>query len=235
MAMGATRFKFDESKLVAPGQSMGGMYTNLIGAVEPRLGALVPTGAGGFWNLMILDTSLVPGAREILAALFQANAAELRFLHPAMSLIAMGWEIAEPMASMARLARRPLPGFPVRHVYEPVGQGDLYFPTRVFDAAALAYGNQQAGEALWPSMQDALATDGLDGVAAYPVAANVGAGAAAHTGVVVQLAGDGIADPHYVFRQLDAVKHQYGCFFATFLATGRATVVAPAALGTPCQ
>ena len=45
-------------KLVAGGQSMGGMYTNLVGAVEPRFGALVPTGAGGFWNLMILDTNI---------------------------------------------------------------------------------------------------------------------------------------------------------------------------------
>jgi len=232
---GVAAHRFDPDRLVAGGQSMGGMYTNLIGAVEPRLGALVPTGAGGFWNLMILDTSLIPGARAILAALFQANPAELRFLHPAMSLLAMGWEIAEPMASMARLARRPLPGFPVRHVYEPVGQGDIYFPTIVFDAAALAYGNQQAGEALWPSMQDALAADGLDGVAAYPVSANVGAGAAAHTGVVVQLAGDGIADPHYVFRQLDAVKHQYGCFLRTYLDRGVPTVPAPGPLDAPCD
>lgn len=38
---------FDPQKLVAGGQSMGGMYTNLVGAVEPRFGALVPTGAAG--------------------------------------------------------------------------------------------------------------------------------------------------------------------------------------------
>jgi len=35
-------------RLTLGGQSMGGMYTNLVGAIEPRFGALVPTGAGGF-------------------------------------------------------------------------------------------------------------------------------------------------------------------------------------------
>jgi hypothetical protein len=37
-----------------------------------------------------------------------------------------------------------------------------------------------------------------------------------------------------IYRQLDAVKHQYGCFLETFLATGHAVVPAPAELGTPC-
>ena len=32
------------------------------------------------------------------------------------------------------------------NIYEPVGKDDSYFPTNVYDAAALAYGNQQAGD-----------------------------------------------------------------------------------------
>ena len=40
----------------------------MIGAVEPRYGAFVPTGAGGFWNMMILETSIVPGVRALLTA-----------------------------------------------------------------------------------------------------------------------------------------------------------------------
>jgi hypothetical protein len=31
------------------------------------------------------------------------------------------------------------------------------------------------------------------------------------------------------------VKYQYGCFFSTFLKTGKAQVLAPKALGSPCQ
>lgn len=228
---GPTTHRFDPARLTGGGQSMGGMYTNMIGAVEPRLGALVPTGAGGFWSMMILDTDLIGGARGFMGGVFATDATQLTFLHPGMSLLGVGWEIAEPMASMARLARRPLPGFPVRHIYEPVGLGDVYFPTIIFDAAALAYGNRQAGSALWPELQDALALDGLHGLDSYPVSGNLGG----QTRVVVQFASDGIADAHYIYRQLDEVKHQYGCFLASYVQTGTPSVPAPAALTAPCD
>jgi hypothetical protein len=66
-------------------------------------------------------------------------------------------------------------------------------------------------------------------VLAYPVSENlVAADGTPYTGVVVQYAADAIThDGHLVFQQLDAVKHQYGCFFASQLATGHATLVAP--------
>ncbi len=228
---GADHF-FDPSKLVAGGQSMGGMYTNMVGAVEPRFPALVPTGAGGFWNLMILDptTMVVPGARQLLGTALGIDDTQLVFVHPAMNTLALAWEPAEPMAYMARLGRRPLPGMPVHHVYEPVGQGDSYFPTDVYDAAALAYGNEQAGAPVWPTMQDALGLDGLDGLLSYPVRSDE----AGRTRVVVQYMGDGIVDPHYIYRQLDAVKHQYGCFLESYLRDGTPTVPAPGGLTDPC-
>ena len=221
---------FDPNKLVAGGQSMGGMYTNLVGAVEPRYGALVPTGAGGFWNLMILETTSVPGARALLAGALGLDDTTLSFVHPTLDLMALAWEAAEPIASMARIARRPLPGLTVRNVYEPVGKDDSYFPIDVYDAAALAYGNQQAGTAVWPSMQDALALDHLGGLITYPVKANEGG----KTRAVVQYMGDGIVDPHYIYRQLDAVKHQYGCFLESYLRDGVPTVPAPGGLTDPC-
>ena len=228
---GALAHRFDPATLSAGGQSMGGMYTNMIGAIEPRFGALVPTGAGGHWAVMILDTDLIAGARGFLGGTFATDATVLTFLHPGMSLLGVSWEIAEPMASMARLGRRPLPDFPVRHVYEPVGLDDIYFPTEIFDAAALAYGNRQAGTPLWPELQSALALDGLDGLDGYPVRANVGG----HTRVVVQFASDGIADSHYIYRQLDEVKHQYGCFLASYVRTGTPSVPAPGALTAACE
>ena len=221
---------FDPAKLVAGGQSMGGMYTNMVGAVEPRFGALVPTGAGGYWNLMILDTQTIPGARELLATALGVDDRTLTFDHPAMELMALAWEPAEPLVYMARIARLPLDGRPVRHVYEPVGQGDSYFQTNVYDAAALAYGNQQAGTQVWPTMQDSLALDGLGGLLTYPVHANEDG----HTRVVVQYMGDGIVDPHYIYRQLDAVKHQYGCFLESYFRDGVPTVPAPGGLLDPC-
>jgi hypothetical protein len=53
--------------------------------------------------------------------------------------------------------------------------------------------------------------------------------------VVVQYMGDGIIDPHYIYRQLPAVKHQYGCFLETYLKNGVATVYAPGDITDACQ
>ena len=228
---GATAHRFDATNLTAGGHSMGGMYTNMIGAVEPRFGALTPFGAGGFWNMMILDTSIVAGARNLLGGVLGVDAEQLSFVHPTLSLIGLGWEIAEPGSSMARLSRRPLPGTPRRHVYQPIGLDDKYFPNPVFDAAALAYGNRQTGELVWQGTQDALKLDGLDGMMAYPVRAN---GEGGTTSVVVQYEDGGIVDAHQIHRQLDAVKYQYGCFLASYLRDGVPTVPAPAALDSAC-
>jgi hypothetical protein len=221
--------RFNADKLVAGGHSMGGMYTNMIAAIEPRYGAITPFGAGGFWNMMILDTAIVPGARGLLGSVLGVDGDTLTWTHPALGLIEMGWEIADPINSMARIAHRPLPGLTARHVYQPVGLDDKYFPMPIFDAAALAYGNQQAGDMVWTTTQDALRTEGLDGLVPYPVRGNRGT-----TAVVVQYRDGGIVDAHQIYRQLDEVKYQYGCFLASYLHDGVPTVPAPAAPSTSC-
>jgi hypothetical protein len=213
---------------------MGGAYTNIIGAVEPKIGAVVPAGAGGLWHRFVLDTAILDNAGELISILLGSDS-ELSFLHPAMQLPAMAWEAVEPMVYMQRLANRPLPGHPTRDIYEPVGQNDRFFDSKTFDAAALAYGNQQAGNALWPTMQEALALLGLEGFAEYPVSNNrESESGEAHTGLVVQFEGDGLQDPHVIFAQLDEVKYQYGCFFRSYLDDGVATVPAPGPLGSAC-
>jgi hypothetical protein len=230
----ATEGSFDPGNLTLGGHSMGGMYTNMIGAVESRFGALTPFGAGGFWNMMILDTEVVMGGRSLLAGILGIDGEGLTFMHPALALIGIGWEVAEPGASMARLARRPLAGFPERHVYQPVGLDDRYFPNAVFDAAALAYGNSEAGDIVWPGTQDALRTQGLDGIMAYPVRANRTNPGRRTTSVVVQYTDGGIADGHQIYRQLPAVRYQYGCFLASYLRDGVPTVPAPGAESAAC-
>jgi hypothetical protein len=231
---GETAFHFESSKLLAMGQSMGGMYTNMVSAIEPRIRAAVPTGAGGYWSYFILVTSRIPNVAGAVAAIFGTD--QLTFLHPVMQLLETAWEASDPFVYMPRVGRRPLSGHPARPIYEVVGKDDSYFPTVLYDAVALAYEHPEAGTVVWPTMQDALALAGLDGIIAYPVTQNrTSAAGGAYTGVVVQYPGDGITDAHNIAFQLDAVKYQYGCFLSTFLArSGVATVPAPAALGTPC-
>ncbi len=231
---GETAFHFDEAKVVAQGQSMGGMYTNMISAVEPRIRAAVPTGAGGFWTYYVLQTTVIDNAQGLLGVILNTRA-KLTFMHPALSVLEAGLEPSDPFVYMPRLGLRPLPGAPVRPVYEPVGKGDSYFSTDLYNAVALSYGHNQAGDLVWPEMQDVLKLGGLDGILPYPVKSNVtSADGSKYTGVVVQYEGDGIYDPHAIYSQLDAVKYQYGCFFSTYLSSGNATVPAPAPLGTPC-
>lgn len=232
---GETAHHFDGDAFVGLGQSMGGMYTNMIGAVEPALGALVPTGAGGYWSYFILETGLIPGADTLIGSLIGAEGSTLTHLHPGLALLELAWEPADPIVFMPRLSRRPLPGIGARPVYEPVGMDDSYFPTRVYDAMALAYGHEQAGESVWPAMQEALALDGRRGLLPYPVTNNrTSVLGDLYTGVVVQYAGDGFSDPHDIFVQLEDVRYQYGCFLRTFVDTGSAVVAAPMPLGTPC-
>ena len=231
---GETAYRFSTDPVLAMGHSMGGMYVNLIAPVEPRIKAVVPTGAGGFWTYFILQTQLVPGAANTLKAILGSG--PLVFTHPALGLVQTAWETSEPIVGANRLAARPLPGHTARHIYEPVGQGDYYFPTPIFDAMALSMENQQAGDIVWPTMQAALAHKALDGLLTYPISRNrPTADGDGRTGVVVQYPGDGIHDPHNIFQHDERVKHQYGCFFQTFLRDGSARVVAPVGLDASCD
>ncbi len=231
---GATSIGFDPGSLFAMGQSMGGAYTNYLGATEPRIRAVVPTGAGGFWSFFVLETTVIQNAAGVIGVVL-ATPNPLSFAHPALHLLETAWEPVDPLAYVPRIAQYPLDGHPVRPIYEPVGKGDRYFSTEVYDAMSLGYGNREAGDAVWPTMQDGMTLAGRGGLSSYPVSNDVTSESGEpYTGVVVQYEGDGIADPHAIYRQLDAVKYQYGCFLESMLRTGTAVVPAPAALGTPC-
>lgn len=229
---GETTYRFAESPH-AQGQSMGGMYTNLVSATERRIKLAVPTGAGGFWTYFILKTSTVPGAAGLVALLLKTQE-RLSFLHPALQIAETALEPVDPMVSAARVARRPLEGHPARPIYEPVGKDDSYFPEPIFDAMDLAYGHPRVGDEVWPTMREAQKLVGLDAPLAYPVKGNLKSeGGAPYTGAIVQYAPDGY-DGHAIYRKHDGVIYQYGCFHASFRKTGVAVIPAPTAPGTPC-
>lgn len=231
---GETTYHFADAPLLVQGQSMGGMYTNIISAVEPRIQASIPTGAGGYWSYFITRTPLFDDTDGLIASLL-STAHPLSYLHPTLQLLQTAWETSDPLVFMPRLAHRPLPGHPTRSIYEPAGLGDSYFPTQVYDAVALAYQHPETGDQIWTSMQDALKLEGLDGLRPYPLTLNLtNESGTKYTGAIVQYMGDGVYDPHAIYAQLDAVKYQYGCFVESFLKTGKATFPAPQPLGTPC-
>ncbi|MEL6224967.1 MAG: hypothetical protein AAFR31_20225 [Cyanobacteria bacterium J06627_8] len=237
---GATSFRIDTTSMVALGQSQGAQYAAMMGAVEPKITSVIPTGSGGFWALLFATfTNQEGGDFEKIAAVLDnvlKKEDAIDHLYPPLRLLQSSWEAAEPMVYMPRIAKRPLPGHPVRSVYQPVGQGDSAFPEVIFDAVALATGIEQAGDELWPEMQESLAIEGYDGLIDYPVSDNLKSDdGRPYTGVVVQYAGDGLADPHTIFSQLDDVKSQYGCFMDSVQKTGNATVPRPKPVDLPCN
>jgi hypothetical protein len=230
------KIHFDPANLFSQGQSMGGMYTNLVTAVEPSFRAAVPTGAGGFWTYFIFTSAFVPNANAELQLALGVDDGQLTFMHPALSMVETGWEAIDPIVSVPRVSRRPLPGTNPRPIYEPVGQDDSYFSNDVYNAVALAYGHREVGDVIWPDMQTALAEESLSGIVPYPAVNDISSiDGGPYTGVVAQYDADTITgDGHYIAFQLDAVKYQYGCFLESMLKTGVAVVPAPAPLGTPC-
>ena len=230
-----TSYRFKDGLISVQGQSMGGLYTNLFGATEPRVGAVVPTGAGGYWSYMFMRTTVFGNTRGLIAFILDA-AGELSFMHPAMHAIETAIESADPVVFTPRLARNPLAGHPVRSIYAPAGKLDSYFPMAVYDAMAIAYGTPEAGSAIWPEMQGGLKLAGLDGLRSYPLVDNLTSSRAGakYTGAIVQYAGDGTFDPHALYSQEPAVKHQLRCFHASFHKTGKPVIVAPGDTSDPC-
>lgn len=219
----------------AMGQSQGAVYLNLVSAVEPRIGAVVPTGSGAHWSRMLLLSDRLP-IRAIIAGLLGLDTPPT-WLHPTLQVLQAAWEPVETLPYLSRVGARPLPGHPARHVFQPVGQGDSFYPEPLFDAMAVAYDHQQVGADVWPGMQQALTRVGRHAKASYPVANNRPvSGGGARTGVVAQFANDGVKGGHYVFQQLEGIKHQYGCFFQSYFSTGVARLPAPVSpVGATCE
>lgn len=218
------------------GQSMGAQYASMLGALDPRVGAVLPTGSGGLWTLVILIATIEDGldVGTLIGPLLGTDA-PVSHLHPALQLVQFALEPAETMIFAPRIGHRPLPGHPARHLFQPVGRNDPGFPNEIYDAMALASGNAQAGDVVWPSLQEALALDGLDGLIAYPVGANrTSVDGRSRAGVVVQYEGDGILDSHHIFAQRDDLKHQYGCWFESFFRDGSPTLPPPGPIDAPC-
>lgn len=224
---------FFRDRPAAMGQSMGAMYVNLFSAVEDRFGAVVPTGAGGFWTWFILETGLIEGAGDLIGVMLKIGG-KPSFMHPSLHLVQLAWEVVDPLVSASEVSR--LNTKKAKHIYQPVGLGDTYFPTKVLDAMALSYGHQQAGKEVWTTTQKKLKLAGKDGIISYPVKNNLkSATGSSYTGVVVQYEGDGVYDPHSIAFQREDVKHQYACFLKSYFDTGDAVVPAPADFGVKCK
>ena len=233
---GTDGYRLATDEVYLMGQSLGGQIVNMVGAVEPRVVGVAPTGSGGYWSLTVRADEFAPGlpADAAIALLLQVPTVR-GHLHPGLQLVQSVFEPAEPVVYAARLARDPLTGHEPRAVYQAIAIDDPGFPNVIYNAMALASGTVQAGTVLDAGLQQVLALDGREGVLAYDVTGNArSVDGRSYTGVVAQYASDELTDGHHIFAQLDAVKFQYGCFLRSLVDGGAGVVAAPAPLGSGC-
>lgn len=219
----ATEVKFDVSKLVATGQSMGGMYISMLTAMDPLINAVVPTGAGGYFTLQFLINTVAGDAREILGALLRTAPANLSQLHPTMVLANMALEPTDPLVFVQHIARRPLAGNPPRNVLEPMAPNDEYFPPPIYAALAASYRHPRVGASLIPEVDEAQALAGVAPIATYPVTDNFNGVTAALQHYPVSITGSG----HNIYNYRDDLRYQLTCFLKTWVTTGTAVILEP--------
>lgn len=224
---------FRADRVAAMGQSLGAIELGLWGPVEPRLGAVLPSGAGGDYAEMFPTARVIPGDL-ILRALALPNPDEkMEPLHMLGFLIQMALEPVDPVTHARRVLREPLDGIPAKHVYAPAGYDDGFFRPGSIRALMGALGVELAGEHVQEDLVEL--ADRTDRHAPpYPVSANVETPNGARTAVVVQFLEDGILDGHHVSFQLDHVKHQYLCWLQSWFRHDAPIVVAPAPLEAAC-
>ena len=232
---GATRVPLRPASLVAQGQSMGGMYTNLVGAVEPACVRVVPTGAGGFWSLFVIVTNADSHGTQLLAAVLASTPARSRSCTRACSCSRRRGSRPSRSCTCRASAHRPLPAIrcgrstsrSARTTATSRRRSTTPSRSRTITRRPATSCGRDAGRA---RARRARRRARLSGRATTARPRPVRPTPASSCSTL----GDGYSDPHAIFAQLDAVKYQYGCFLETFLKTGKAVLAAPAPLGTPC-
>ena len=229
---GGANTGFDAGHVAIMGHSMGSWIAPLAAAYEPLFGALILSGAGGSWieNIMWKQKPVAPF--PVVSTLLRHS--DLRAEDPVLSLAQWALESSDPQTYGAMVVREPPPGTAPRHVLMIQGIVDNYILPRIANATSLSLGLDLAGPALDsgddPRLAGQLSLGPLLPLAGrkaidLPATSNIMlADGRFATAVVTQRHEDGIEDGHEVMFQLDAPKHEYQCFLASWLATERPSV-----------
>jgi pimeloyl-ACP methyl ester carboxylesterase len=209
--------RFDTSHLAIMGHSMGASIAPLAAAFEPRLRALILSGAGGSWIENILHKERPFRTRELAEALLRYSGRGYRLGadDPVLGLLQWAGEPAD-----AQIYGPLLVGS--RHVLMFQGIVDHYILPPIANALSLSLSLDLAGPALDTSLleytpiADLLSLRSRSAIT-LPAAGNImNPSGALVTAVVAQHPEDGIEDGHETVFQTEAPKTQYRCFLQTF-------------------
>jgi hypothetical protein len=198
----------DAGRIGLYGHSQGGNAAAIAGGYEPQVGAVVLSGTGGGIATSLLEKQKPVSAAGLLPWLVGETVSQP--IHPAMQMMQLYFDRADPLNHGRRIAAVPMPGLEARHLLHVLGSADNYAPVSTQVAFA-------AGAAL-PVLHPVLPLGPLVAITA-PVQMNFGAGARRTTALEAQFDPDGY-DGHFVSSYNAAAKLTIRRFLGTYFRDG---------------
>lgn len=223
-------FKFDPDMQVVMGHSLGSYLTGIQTAIDPQpYQGAIWSGAGGSWIEFVFGPT-DPIHLQFVAELFALNLSPLEHLdlwHPIPMLAEMLVGGANNILYTEKILRHPNKEPP--HVLVIEGHNDHQVPENIQRPLLTSLGVDLGGEDVGSTPADTVFYYMEIGGALqhpFPIGNNKLIDEQERTAIVVRHAEDAETDldGHYVTFQLDAPKHQYGCFLEN-LRNGQAPVI----------
>ncbi|MCA9772520.1 MAG: hypothetical protein KC466_08925 [Myxococcales bacterium] len=211
---------YDADRILFMSQSQGSTLAPNAIATERRIKAAVLSGAGlsAIYTMNFKKAPFdVREAVSILIGIWPFD--KIDVFEPAVTLLQTVFEPAEGLNFVRHFAAEPLLGGAPQHTLVISGIFDSYVPVEQNDALAAGLGADLVGPVVYPPTLDVIGLGG-HGAIAPPVALNNTEGPSPVTAGVVQYPAPEGFDGHFVTFQLDAPKHQYGCFLQSFVESG---------------
>ncbi len=199
------RITLDGSNVTLFGHSMGATIAPVLAALEPRVHALVMSGAGTSWIENVVHKESPLPTRPVAAVVAGVDAGYLDETHPILNLLQWAAESADPQVYAEMLLERA----PRMLIFQ--GIRDNYIPLPVANPMVAAFGLDVQGDIL-----DEL-DDRYPGVDEWlPLAQLRGGGRRNRPGgfgrAVTQVAQDDIEDGHEVLFQTPDARVQFECW-----------------------
>lgn len=118
--------RLDLTRVGLYGHSQGGNAAAIAAGYEPDFGAVVLSGTGGGIATSLLEKQKPFPAASLLPLM--VGEAVTQAHHPAMAMMQLYFDRADPLNHGRRIAAAPMPGVAARHLLHVFGSGDSYAP-----------------------------------------------------------------------------------------------------------
>jgi len=125
------------TRVLVAGHSQGSQSLSILGALDPRVRAVLLSGCGGDVRYGVLGNKEFGKVRDILEGFLGLAPGELSPAHPLLALVQMLADASDPQ-TFARYYRELLPGREPKSLLHVEGMGDGYNPMDAAEALAIA-------------------------------------------------------------------------------------------------